>query len=273
MRQVSSFVPGGRGQQGAGLRAVSIAVLIAGAALAGCVPAPPPIQPVRWLLYGDSLSEQAAPYLAQHGAVGDRYFGGTAPCDWTGQLLQDATHWAPQEVLIQFSGNLLTSCTVGQDPTTLYVNSVVTIANFWRGRGVPVTIVISPPKPDDSEAFARNAELTVASLYGYPVNWADQAVLDNGQFAYFLPCLSPGEDGCGTDPAGVNPQPGMIRVRSTDGIHFGTSSTDGYSSGAYRFATIEAGGTLSTPTTTTTTTTTTPTSTTSSTSSTTTSTP
>jgi hypothetical protein len=266
----SSIFLQGSWQSGASVRAVWIAVLIGGVALAGCVPAPPPIQPVRWLVYGDSLSEQAVPYLTQYGTVGDRYLGGTAPCDWTGQLPQDATHWAPQEVLIQFSGNLLTSCTVGQDPTTLYVNSVTTIANFWRGRGVPVTIVISPPKPDDSEAFARNAELTVASLYGYGVKRADQAVLDNGQFAYFLPCLSPTEDGCGTDPAGVNLQPGMIRVRSTDGIHFGTSSTDGYSSGAYRFAKIEAGGTLSAPTPTTTTT---PTSTTSSTSSTTTSTP
>ena len=210
------------------------------ALLASCVaPAPPPPSPVHWLLYGDSLSQESAPYLAQYGSVGNRWSGGTAPCDWTANLASDAATWAPQEVLIQFSGNQLTLCSQG-DGYTIYLNSVGTLATFWQNRGVPVVIVISPPKPDGSEAFAANAELQVAANLGLSVNRADQTVLSNGAFTSFLPCRTPAEDGCGTDPMGQTPQPGMIRVRSTDGIHFGVSSVSGYSSGAFRFAAAES---------------------------------
>jgi hypothetical protein len=221
------------------LAVLAVITVLTVVVVSGCLPsapAPPPPAPqaVQWLVYGDSLSEEAAPYLSHYGSVGQRYFGGTAPCDWTGHLNNDATSWTPTAVLLQFSGNLFTPCTQGRDPTASYTQDLTTLANFWKTRGKPVTIVISPPKPDDSEAWARNAELGVAAKLGLSTNRADQAVLNSGSFTYSLPCLTPTEDGCGAE------QPGMERVRDPDGIHFGLSAPNGYSSGAYRYASLEA---------------------------------
>jgi hypothetical protein len=97
-----------------------------------------------------------------------------------------------------------------------------------------VVMVISPPNPTDTFAWARTAEQNVAANLNVPVNNAGQSVLtDTGQFTYFLPCQASETPalGCGAE------NPGQIRVRDADGIHFGTAS---YSSGAERFATAES---------------------------------
>jgi hypothetical protein len=213
--------------------------LLVGLALFGLVAAacqlvsPPPRQTVQWLVYGDSLSEQSAPYLAQHGTVGNRYFGGTAPCNWLPRLANDPASFAPSKVLVQFIGNL-PACMNGRDPQTGYEQDLTKIVNFWKAHGVPVVMVISPPTPTDAFAWARTAEQNVASDLNVPVNNAGQSVLTaTGQFTYFLPCQASETPalGCGAENLG------QIRVRDADGIHFATAT---YSSGAERFATAES---------------------------------
>jgi hypothetical protein len=56
---------------------------------------------------------------------------------------------------------------------------------------------------------------------------------DTGLFTFFLPCqvFETAALGCGAE------QPGVIRVRNADGVHFATA---GYSSGADRFANAES---------------------------------
>jgi hypothetical protein len=190
-------------------------------------------QSVRWLLYGDSLSEQSGPYLAHSGTVGRRYFGGTAPCNWVSNLPVDLAEFTPSKVLLEFIGNL-PPCMSNRDPQTGYEQDLTKIVTFWKTQGVPVVMVISPPTPTDQFAWARSAELHVASQLGLPVSDAGQSVLtDTGQFAFFLPCQTSETPalGCGAE------NPGEIRVRNADGIHFAKSA---YSSGAERFANREA---------------------------------
>lgn len=214
-------------------------VLVALVALlaAGCfAPPPPPATSVKWLVYGDSLSVEAQSYLESYGSVGDRFFDGTAPCNWLSNLDGDASAFAPQEVLLQFIGNL-PSCISGRDPQQAYADDLTTLAGFWKGRGVSVVMVISPKTPTDNLAWARQAELTVATKLGLPVDDAGQAVMLDGAFTDFEPCLpqETAPQGCGSEAAN------QIRVRDADGVHFGTSNPAGsYSSGAYRFATAEA---------------------------------
>ncbi|HSO97042.1 MAG TPA: hypothetical protein VLV81_13500 [Acidimicrobiia bacterium] len=189
---------------------------------------------VHWLLYGDSLSQQSAPYLSQHGTVGNRYYGGSAPCNWLRNLKNDRTNFTPDKVLVQFIGNT-PACLNGRDPQSAYEHDLVQLVNFWQAQGVPVTMIISPPTPTDTLAWARQAELTVAANRLMPVNDAGKAVLSaTGQFTFLLPCQASETRalGCGAE------QPGQIRVRDADGIHFPKTP---YSSGAERFAAAEAG--------------------------------
>ena len=227
-----------KGRKGrTGRVAVGISVALIAVFGAGCfAQQPPPPTSVKWLVYGDSLSVEAQSYLAPYGTVGQRIFDGTAPCTWLGNLDSDASSFAPQKVLLQFIGNL-PSCINGRDPQTAYTDDLTTLASFWKARAVSAVMVISPKTPTDNLAWARQAELTVAANLGLPVDDAGQAVMLNGAFTYFLPCL-PQEtvtQGCGSELSS------QIRVRDADGVHFGTSSSTGsYSSGAYRFATAEA---------------------------------
>jgi hypothetical protein len=215
-----------------GLMGAALFALVA----AGCgLITAPQAQSVQWLVYGDSLSEQSAPYLAQSGTVGSRYFGGTAPCNWVAGLPNDRASFTPTKVLVQFIGNLPPACMTGRDPKTAYEQDLTKIVSFWKAQNVPVVMIISPPTETDSLAWARQAEQDVAANLNIPINNAGQAVLtDTGQFTFFLPCqVSEGPAlGCGLEQ-----QSGEIRVRNADGIHFATA---GYSSGAERFANAES---------------------------------
>jgi hypothetical protein len=215
---------------------------ISAVTLAGCfVPSPGQPTAVRRLVYGDSLTVDAQPYLAPYGSLGVRFAGGWAPCDALPGLTNDASAFAPQVVAIQFVGNL-SSCMNGRDPQTGYEQDLTTIVTYWRQRGTPVVMVLSPKLPLDNWAFARYAEQNVANRLGIPIDNAGAAVeLPDETWTAFLPCL-PDEDaarGCGYEQAGE------IRVREpTFGLHFGVSNADGtYSSGARRFADAIATGT------------------------------
>jgi hypothetical protein len=213
-----------------------LAGLIVVGAAAACTGGPQPSShPVRWLVYGDSLTATAGEYLQSKGSVGVRYYPSTAPCSWLPHLAGDPSDFTPQTVLLQFIGNR-PACLNGRDPQQAYRDDLTTIAQFWKGRGVSVVMVLSPKTPLDNLAWARQAELTVANNLGLPVNNAGAAVELAGEvFTFFLPCL-PDEapnQGCGSEV------PAQIRVREKNGIHFGTSAP-GYSSGARRFADAEA---------------------------------
>jgi hypothetical protein len=212
-----------------------VALAAAAMLLSACLPLPPPPPvPVTYLLYGDSLSEQSAPYLAQHGTVGRDYFGGSAPCNWVSSLggSRDFTRVAPSVVLLQFIGNL-PACMTGRDPTLGYEQDLTAIAQFWRTRGVPVVMVISPLTQAGNLVWAQTAERSIASNLGLPVRDAGQSVLAGGAFTFFLPCLSPTEPACGAE------QPGQVRVRAPDGVHFDNLG-GGYSAGGHRFGDAEA---------------------------------
>jgi hypothetical protein len=216
-----------------------LACLIIAGVATGCKGAPRPSpqtspRPVKWLVYGDSLTAQAGEYLKSHGSVGVRFYPNMAPCSWIPNLASDPTDFTPQTVLLQFIGNQPV-CINGRDPQQAYQRDLTTIAQFWKRRGVRVVMVLSPKTPPDNVAWARQAELRVANNLGLPVNNAGADVELPGEvFTFFLPCL-PDEtpsQGCGSEV------PAQIRVREKDGIHFGTSP--GYSSGARRFADAEA---------------------------------
>ena len=208
---------------------VFAAVLGAACMSGGEQSSPPTGAHVHWLLYGDSLSDGAAPYLRMYDTVGDRHRQSTAPCDWVGGLDGDPTVYSPDIVLLQFLGN--PSCERG-DREQAYEQDLTTIAQFWIARRVPVVMVLSPKTPTDDYAWARVAELRVADVLGLGVRNAGAAVEAPGEeFTYFLPCLATegAAQGCGAELVD------QIRVRASDGVHFGFS-TPAYSAGAFRFA-------------------------------------
>ena len=63
------------------------------------------------LVYGDSLIEQATPYLQSTDQV--RAFGGTALCDWVDKMARAANVEQPSMMVVEFVGNDLTPCMQG----------------------------------------------------------------------------------------------------------------------------------------------------------------
>jgi hypothetical protein len=197
-------------------------------------------------LVGDSLAEQAAPYLAvllDGKTLVPRFFGGTAPCDWREMDLQ-AT--ASSVVVISFTGNSMTPCMSdgfggqlhGKYLVAKYRVDLNVLLDRVRTVGAVALLVGQPPH---SDALPGNDDLNAinemyAGLAGTNgVFFVDAgAAVENadGTYAKTLPCL-PDEVECG--PAGTNV------VRNDDGVHFcpGPPSLDPcavYSSGAFRFA-------------------------------------
>jgi hypothetical protein len=63
------------------------------------------------LVYGDSLIEQASPYLQSTDQVSA--FGGTALCDWVDNMAKAASVEQPSVMVVEFVGNDLTPCMQG----------------------------------------------------------------------------------------------------------------------------------------------------------------
>ncbi len=205
---------------------LAVAFVVSAASLAACLGPPPPVQPVRYLVYGDSMAVQMIPYLGLHGTVASEAFNGSAPCFAIPRLAPDAQAYAPTEVLIDYVGN--PTC----DQST-YPGDLATIVGFWQARGVRVRMLIDPIDANGAYAWTQTVERFVAGATGIPVTDAGQAVLDNGAFTFFLPCAAPAETSCGAE------QPGMVRVRWSDGLHFDGLFTP-VSEGAWRFANAAA---------------------------------
>lgn len=198
------------------------------------------------ILVGDSLAEQAAPYLQPFFGpkiLARRVFGGTAPCDWLGKDLEIG---ATSVVVISFSGNSLTSCMTdgagaqlhGQDVVAKYRLDMTALIAEALYVGANVLLV---GQPVHAGSLASNDVVTgINAMYrdlaaARDVSFVDAgAAVENpdGSFASTLPCLA-------SEPRCV--LSGRNVVRSDDGVHFCPGSgpaglCPGYASGAFRFA-------------------------------------
>jgi len=185
----------------------------------------------RVALFGDSLSQEAgadfvyaarlAGYSAEVHAA-----GGTAPCDWLGDLAELAARPVaerPSVVIIEFTGNNFTACmrpdgTVPSDADTLthYEHDATTFVTSLLAAGVRPVFALAPAVNHPSLVpFTNDLWRTLASEYpgvgvvdaGAPVESPD------GTFASMLPC-APWEhaaQGCWE---------GEVIVRAPDGTHF-----------------------------------------------------
>jgi hypothetical protein len=173
------------------------------------------------LIYGDSLIEQASPYLRSTDAI--RALGGTALCDWVDNMAQAASVEQPSMMVVEFVGNDVTPCMNGYEtPEQVRSKYEADMARLKQLVDAPILWVGPPP--------FRDREPAAFGLYSSEPRFVDagEAVLADGAYTDTLPCL-PDEgwvQGC------VN---GRIRVRAPDGAHFATSGS-GYSAGGRRFA-------------------------------------
>lgn len=173
------------------------------------------------LVYGDSLIEQASPYLRNTDQV--RAFGGTALCDWVDKMARAANAEQPSVMVVEFVGNDLTPCMQNyQTPDEVRAKYEADMARLKQRVDAPILWVGAP-------AFRDSAPATLG-LYSSEPKFVDagEAVLADGAYTDTLPCLADegAIQGC------VN---GRIRVRASDGKHFATSGS-GYSAGGRRFA-------------------------------------
>jgi len=199
----------------------------------------------RVVLVGDSIAEEAAPYLKP--ALGEtqlveRDYGGTAPCDW---LEADVPANEDDAVVISFTGNSFTPCMEdgagghlqGQALIDKYQADLAALVERVRESGAPVVLVGQPergPGADGADEVAGINDIYRALARDDGVSFVDAGAAvetPDGGYAADLPCL-PGEDECG--PNGRN------AVRSDDGVHLCPGASRApcpvYSSGAFRFA-------------------------------------
>jgi hypothetical protein len=173
------------------------------------------------LIYGDSLIEQATPYLQSTDQI--RAFGGTALCDWVDKMARAAAVEQPSMMVVEFVGNDVTPCMQSyQTPDEVRAKYEADMARLKQIVDAPILWVGPPPFRDRAPA--------ALGLYSSEPRFVDagEAVLADGAYTDTLPCLADEGwvQGC------VN---GRIRVRASDGAHFATSGS-GYSAGGRRFA-------------------------------------
>ena len=224
----------------------SLTVLVTIAAMTACSSSAKAPAPTNVVFVGDSLAEQAAPYLAPllgTKALVPQFFGGTAPCDWLDKDLQINSG---SVVVISFTGDSLSPCMAdgaggqlaGQAIVDKYRTDVKALVDQARGAGARALLVGQPVHEDAASTEivdGINAFYSELGKDNKNVRFVDAGAaveLPDGTFAHSLPCLA-GEAEC--DPSGNNV------VRSDDGLHFcpGTPPAGPcpeYSSGAFRFA-------------------------------------
>lgn len=245
--------------------ALLAASLLLAACLTGCHATPP-----YAVAFGDSLTQEAGSLLA-FGLHNQGYdhtdvhaYGGTSPCDWTGQVQQEAAKAAGATVaVLEFVGNPFSTCV--HDPITgQLLTGPAFVAKYQQDMGQLValltkasihTYVLSVPtlRADaqatwpDTATPAINAAAAAAARDngGIFLDAAGQQVAPvlnpDRSFAQTLPCL-PWETGSNCGSGG----PGRNAVRAPDGEHFCPQPTAGpngtvapcpvYASGATRYA-------------------------------------
>jgi hypothetical protein len=197
------------------------------------------------VLLGDSIAQEAAPYLApmlEDVDLVERFFGGTAPCDWSPAEVPVSEGGL---VVISFTGNSQTPCMAdggggqleGEAVVDEYATDLGSLVDALRARGAEVLLVGQPargPVAGDAEVVDGLNDVYRRLAEDDGVSYVDAgAALEtqDGRFTLDLPCL-PEEQACGPD--------GRNGVRHADGVHLchvpGRSPCPEYSSGAFRFA-------------------------------------
>nr|MDA8048345.1 hypothetical protein [Actinomycetota bacterium] len=203
------------------------------------------------VLYGDSLSAQAEGYFNFFAGLGgakvvDHVYPGTAPCNWTSQMLSDAATHTVSVAVLQFSGNDFgcMSFPTQDQYYAAYQQQTTQDAQAFVAAGAHVFLIGSPDNYGEvldgdtqwdhlNEIYASIA----ASTPGVTFVNAGASVESNGQFAWTLPCL-PFESYCGAG--------GQNIVRAADGGHFCPQDPNSvqcaaWQSGALRFALAMSG--------------------------------
>lgn len=229
-------------------------------------PTAPPATPLRIELWGDSLSQQSVAYwtplitAGKHATVKARAFGGTALCDWLGEIrseLDPANRkgFHPQVVVLQFSGNAFTRCMqnggvplAGNQLVAKYRGDALTAISLAKAAHVPVYFASSPIPGFDARLYTGQTPLgtmysQLAVAYPGVARFIDGAnpLEWQGKFTSTLPC-EPTEQCTGQWPDGTK----TVVVRQSDGMHFCpvpvrvvlgvTDPCPVYSPGAARFA-------------------------------------
>jgi hypothetical protein len=226
--------------------------------LAGLAPSAHAAAGPRILVYGDSLTTEAKPYIEGFarsvGGVGALVRGapGGATCDLFDLMGYDSTHEHPSVVVLQFSGNNITRCM--QDPRgkplqgdawlakyradTVHAVQLLrrTGAQVWLGTS-PIGLLADKRAQGDVYRLAAMYHEVAARYPGVHVTDSAAAVLAFGRYwTRTLPCLR--NEPC--TQVDTNAQRAN-QVRATDGVHFcpvpmpGGRSCPVWSSGAMRF--------------------------------------
>jgi hypothetical protein len=217
----------------------------------GCSKRAPATDYAELVVFGDSIAEESMPFVQTmtwpKGFVA-RFFGGTAPCDWTGNMpaLSESSM-----VVITFTGNSQTPCMSdgaggqlrGPALVEQYRVAVKSLVDRARDAGAWVILVGQPARAGNplgnTEVDGINAMYRSLASEKFVAFVDAGAAVENadGSPATSLPC-APLELAC--DPSGSNP------VRNDDGVHLCPGHHQNpcpvYSSGAWRFANAIVGG-------------------------------
>ena len=203
-------------------------------------------------LFGDSLGYQAQPYLdmfvAESGndTVSNNTFGGTATCDWLGDMATAAAVH-PRAAVLVFSGNAFTTCMDGVAPRSpqyydRYTSDTARAIGIFASVGAHVFLVGTPIDASSAPGWDHLDDIyrQLAQANPHTVSYVDAGAAvesPSGGFTWQLPC-SRIEPSCGASGTNI--------VRSPDGVHFCPDGTpakggvtgpcDEYSPGAFRFA-------------------------------------
>lgn len=199
-------------------------------------------------VFGDSLTLQAWAYVdaiasAEGRPLSGGAYGGLALCDWL-PVISDALNSSepPRDIVLAFAGNNITPCLAahdggrlwGDELVTAYVRDARAVIEAARGAGTRVTIVGPPAMGVEPQAtHAHLLRIAFERLAGESgARFVDAgAALSPAGYTTTLPCL-PFE----TEALGCTG--GRIRVREADDVHLAAPDAAGYSSGAWRWATL-----------------------------------
>jgi hypothetical protein len=235
-------------------------LIIAAAGLALDLPGAAGLPDRRIAVYGDSIVWEAQAalqvYAGSQVELTVSAAGGTALCDFTDQIAEDAASGAADLLVIGFTGNLFTPCTQRNGPPTtreeiraLYEQDLDALLARVAPAGVSVLLVGAPPGRglDGSTTWSpvNDAWRDLAAVWsgrGMDITYADvgAALADpTGSWTPTMECL-------GIEGIVQGCEDGWIPVRAPDSVHLCpevVTAVEGvvprcsvWSAGAWRYA-------------------------------------
>jgi hypothetical protein len=202
------------------------------------------------VVFGDSLTIQAWTYVQRIAADRGQAFdggayGGTALCDWMPGIEKVLRADRPSYLVLAFTGNNLTPCTLAPDGSRQYGAALVALyrrdtqraITAARTAGTQVFVVGPPamknPVTDDDASQLQTAMRELAATNPGVVYLDAHEALSPDGFRFARPCLL-------FETASLGCRNGSIVIRSADGVHLETPSGGdrAYSAGAWRYATL-----------------------------------